>query len=393
MSPRRPLTREQQELRDLALRLLDAGHTVFPVDADRTPCVRKYHDPDVVTREAATRWSWYRAARLGWSLPEGVVALDIDVKNGKQGFAHLAELEELLGPLPPTATQATPSGGEHRFFHCDPALVRHITTVWMPDGTKADIDFARHGVLIVFLYDPDVIDQPMAQLPDAWIDHLLLPPEHSSWTPVAYLGDPRPTHELIEQLRTTPQGRRNETLYRTALTLRRQGDWSEDIKAEVVAAARATRLTISEITTTLNSAERKPVGWTTLAENWLTKVKEDQEILARRNRHAIHLVAGVAAELHALHGPGFDLSARDGARRTGLSSSTVAALLWVLRDAYYLHSLGQGEQQARRYELRLPRSNSDIHTEGEGRSTEEDQIIKEDHPETQEVPPEVQNLP
>jgi len=46
----------------------------------------------------------------------GVVVIDIDQKNGKDGLAALAELEAEWGELPPTLTVSSPSGGQHRYF-------------------------------------------------------------------------------------------------------------------------------------------------------------------------------------------------------------------------------------------------------------------------------------
>lgn len=51
--------------------------------------------------------------------PARLVALDVD---GPEGAAQLAALEREHGPLPPTPTQRTGSGGEHRLFYCPPHL-------------------------------------------------------------------------------------------------------------------------------------------------------------------------------------------------------------------------------------------------------------------------------
>jgi len=46
----------------------------------------------------------------------GLFVIDIDNKNGINGFETLAALEEKYGKLPVTLTVQTPSGGEHRYF-------------------------------------------------------------------------------------------------------------------------------------------------------------------------------------------------------------------------------------------------------------------------------------
>jgi hypothetical protein len=47
---------------------------------------------------------------------EAVWVLDLDKKNGVNGFATLAELEVEHGPLPRTFTVRTATGGQHRYF-------------------------------------------------------------------------------------------------------------------------------------------------------------------------------------------------------------------------------------------------------------------------------------
>jgi hypothetical protein len=60
---------------------------------------------------------------LGCTFPPELFALDVDCKAGKQGFESLAALEDINGHLPPTLTQRTPSGGEHRIFRKPPSTL------------------------------------------------------------------------------------------------------------------------------------------------------------------------------------------------------------------------------------------------------------------------------
>ena len=58
-----------------------------------------------------------------WPGGSGMLVLDIDIKDGKQGATTLQALQDAHGELPSTLTQYTPSGGWHLFFR-------------LPDGVK-----------------------------------------------------------------------------------------------------------------------------------------------------------------------------------------------------------------------------------------------------------------
>jgi hypothetical protein len=48
--------------------------------------------------------------------PSGIIAIDIDVKDGRNGWAAVEERERDWGPLPGTRTTRTPTGGSHLLF-------------------------------------------------------------------------------------------------------------------------------------------------------------------------------------------------------------------------------------------------------------------------------------
>jgi putative DNA primase/helicase len=78
---------------------------------------RPKHGLNDATTDAKRIRAWWRArpnANIGIALPEGVIAVDIDPRNG--GDRTLAALEAEHGPLPATRTQDTGGGGEHRLF-------------------------------------------------------------------------------------------------------------------------------------------------------------------------------------------------------------------------------------------------------------------------------------
>src|SRR4051812_48417966 len=76
------------------------GRRVFPVKLtqredgswDKHPCVRGYFGTSPYTEADLRRMPWERATHVGMALFPGEVALDIDVKHGGEGVAHLAQL-------------------------------------------------------------------------------------------------------------------------------------------------------------------------------------------------------------------------------------------------------------------------------------------------------------
>jgi len=109
------------------------GWRVFGVGADcRVPfkvkdrfehgCWDATSDPDEI------RWRWTVAhprANIAVATGDasGVLVIDIDNKNGVDGFASLARLEDWFGTLPESWRSVTPSGaGEHRWFRQPPGL-------------------------------------------------------------------------------------------------------------------------------------------------------------------------------------------------------------------------------------------------------------------------------
>lgn len=103
------------------------GFTYWPVREDDVSPVAGYGEPDVGTwdedYDPDGLWAWANEGNplcvlTGWR--SGVWVLDIDGGAGKVGYDTLAALEAQHGPLPPTFTVSTPSGGEHRYFLLPP---------------------------------------------------------------------------------------------------------------------------------------------------------------------------------------------------------------------------------------------------------------------------------
>lgn len=110
-------------LLEAALAYGDLGLKVFPIanDSKRPITTHGWHDassdPDVITQW----WTDHPDARIGLPMRlNGMLAIDVDVAEGKSGDETLARLENAYGALPRTNHQRSGRGGEH-FVVRDPA--------------------------------------------------------------------------------------------------------------------------------------------------------------------------------------------------------------------------------------------------------------------------------
>lgn len=103
---------------DAAAALAAAGWRVFPLKpVSKLPAIKGW--PTLATSDVATVVNWWKQwpnAGIAIATGGGVAVLDVDCKNGAQGYASLAAIEAAHGPLPPTLTVDTPSGGRHYYF-------------------------------------------------------------------------------------------------------------------------------------------------------------------------------------------------------------------------------------------------------------------------------------
>ena len=94
------------------------GWHVYPSPAKDGPARVKWSTMSTTNPTTITTW-WRRwpndliCIDCGKS---GLAVIDLDIKNGKNGPAVLADLERVHGKVPPTLTQTTSSGGTHLIF-------------------------------------------------------------------------------------------------------------------------------------------------------------------------------------------------------------------------------------------------------------------------------------
>lgn len=150
----------------------------------------------------STHWQAHPDDNIALLTGGGWFALDIDRKNGKDGFVALAALEATHGKLPATLTASTPGSGEHRYFACAEAIPCSTSKI----GDGLDLK-GTHGYILA---PPSVIEgkryawtdlSPVAAAP-RWLIEMALAAAPVSAAPAGEPVEIEVTDELVEDLRS-----------------------------------------------------------------------------------------------------------------------------------------------------------------------------------------------
>jgi Bifunctional DNA primase/polymerase, N-terminal len=114
-------TKQPESNLSWALRYAAAGMSVFPITAAKEPLVRwrKGDESQRATTDPATIETWWAKwpfADCGWALPENVLVVDVDRKDGRDGYV---DFKRIFGCDPrdvETPMTTSPSGGLHLFY-------------------------------------------------------------------------------------------------------------------------------------------------------------------------------------------------------------------------------------------------------------------------------------
>jgi hypothetical protein len=229
-----------------------AGLPVLPLGwRTKVPaCKRGFHDATLDADVVASYWHRHPGANIGIRPTRGVIVLDVDPRNG--GDERLQRLMAEHGPLPPTWTAATGSGGQHLWFAVE--VVRGPIRGHLCPGV--DIKHGGTGYVVappsvhpsggVYRWSIPPTGRP-APAP-AWLRASLthtapqLRPLNGST--VSSGRGPYTLQCLTARIEGAPVGRRHDTVRGAFLDAARQGDL--DAYAPILAAAAA-------------AAERTPV--------------------------------------------------------------------------------------------------------------------------------------
>lgn len=219
---------------DAALAYAARDLAIFPCDV-KVPLVKWREeattDPDRLRRF----WTRWPTANIGLPMGarNGLVALDIDNKNGVNGAVVVAALEADLGALPATWTQTTPSGGTHKIYTSTAAAqIRNSASVIR--GVPAPgLDIRGEGGYPVVAPSRGYVwtdTRPPAELPSKWA--AVLTPlvreavDVPAWVPANERDRGSATRWSVaalqreaRELASTPSGSRNDRLWRSAAAL------------------------------------------------------------------------------------------------------------------------------------------------------------------------------
>lgn len=161
---------------DHALYMASLGLKVFPLPADdkRPPLIDSWNAKATADPDGARKfWTdpvmgWEQSHNIGVT---GVTVIDVDNKNGLDGSASLAVLQDLYGDLPMTLTVKTTTGGFHLYFQPDPLIGNSASSI----ASGIDVRGAKTGYVAgpgstigdkTYEFVGDV--RTIATLPEAW---------------------------------------------------------------------------------------------------------------------------------------------------------------------------------------------------------------------------------
>jgi hypothetical protein len=190
---------------------------IFPCRGKNKPLTEHgFKDASCDLAQVTDWWGrWPEAAvAVATGPPSQLLVLDVD---GEDGVAALAELERAHGPLPQTVSSVTPRGGRHYWFR-------------YPDGPAVPCSAGKIGRGLDVRGDGGYVLLPPSKGPNGnrytWHEPLGAAPIASApdWLVELARADVRRSNGAAPPAGgAIPEGRRNDTLFRLACAMRRQG--------------------------------------------------------------------------------------------------------------------------------------------------------------------------
>lgn len=201
-------------------------------------------------------WTRWPTAMIGAPVPESMLVLDIDPRNG----GSIEALESVTGPLPETLTawSGRGDGGRHLYF-------RRPVGQFVSTGLPAGVDLKVAGYLIM---PPSIHPasgepyrwehHPAAQLPFMAVVALRPdePTRRAPTFPVSSTGKAAKADALVRTVLNSSESTRNNRLYWAACRAIEEGH-DEHVLEELEGAAMSVGLGPREAAATINSARRR----------------------------------------------------------------------------------------------------------------------------------------
>lgn len=246
---------------DHALELAEAGWRVFPCIPNGPKAKAPYttngfhdatYDPEIIR----AWWERWPDAMIGAPVPDELVVIDIDPRNG----GSLDAIEAVAGKLPETLTSwsGREDGGRHMYFWRPQGV--NLTSTRLPAGVDLKVGGRGYCILPPSIHQatgkPYRWGEPLCHILDLpyRLRDLLCPPPRVSRVPVARHGNVNPSG-LLRVVRDARQGQRNNALFWSAARAAENGIL-ETLTAELVSISIANGLTDSEALDTIASAAR-----------------------------------------------------------------------------------------------------------------------------------------
>ncbi len=221
----------EEQYKEKALMCVELGLSVFPLQiGSKEPhpnthgCKDASNDPDVVSR----MWDTYPNSNIAVAtgLPSKTWVLDVDVKNGAKGLETLAQLEKEYGSLPTTRMCITATEGRlYHFAYNGAVTIKNTVGLGRSDS---GIDVRGEGGYVVAPPSYRNIAGEIRQY--RWVEGTLsILAEAPQWLIELVKESEKPYRANVIKGDVIQKGVRNDTLFRMASSMRRNGASEEEI--------------------------------------------------------------------------------------------------------------------------------------------------------------------
>jgi len=247
-----------ESMADAALELAAAGWAVFPCREQDTPRAKKpytehgFKDATRENTQIVTWWARWPRALIGAAVPDSLLVLDIDPRNG----GSVEALTDALGTLPATLTawSGRGDGGRHLYYMRPGGA---LSSRLLPPGV--DLKVNGYCIMAPSLHPTTGRPywwerRPIVELPwDACA--ALRPPARVRRAAIAAstLARARQAAALVRSVQAAHDGRRNDVLYWAACRAFEEAH-GEQLVSELERAALDAGLPAAEVARTVKSA-------------------------------------------------------------------------------------------------------------------------------------------
>lgn len=197
---------------DHALHLADQGYRVFPVKGKK-PLVKGWPERATTDPERVrSMWAKDLDAGVGIATGEGLVVIDLDVKNGVDGVQRFTDWAEDNG-VEWSPTTSTRSGGKHVYFRASGDFGERT-------GVLPGVDVrATRGLVVAYGDVPDLEALPTLPEPVARMIGSKAESSSASSREITPAGVKVAVDRELFKVELAPEGRRNDVLNSAAYSL------------------------------------------------------------------------------------------------------------------------------------------------------------------------------